>query len=164
MLRKTSEAFDLDRFVADDYGRAVAAVSRITGTRGGPEAEEAVQHALASLIRREEAVAEPVGAVAVLASADESGSLRIAAMAETAAREPDQLELAMAGLTLQQRQAATLHWFLGLDAEVIAACMGISSDTVRTELDRAEGSFRYALRIDAGAEGAAAETGDATGD
>ena len=75
MFDNPADVIDLERFVADDYQRVVSAVGRITGTSGGSAAEEAVQHALVTLLRRGQKVAHPVGSVAVLASDDELGSL-----------------------------------------------------------------------------------------
>ena len=46
-----ADVIDLERFVAEDYQRVVSAVGRITGTSGGSAAEEAVQHALVTLLR-----------------------------------------------------------------------------------------------------------------
>ncbi len=159
MFDNPADVIDLERFVADDYQRVVSAVGRITGTSGGSAAEEAVQHALVTLLRRGEAVGHPVGSVAVLASDDELGSLRVAAIHDRAVqrlvesqlntgsdggRELD-LEVAMSGLTLQQRQVATLHFFLGLQLTEIAESIGIPTPVADAELERASASFRFAL-------------------
>jgi DNA-directed RNA polymerase specialized sigma24 family protein len=154
-----ADVIDLDRFVADDYQRVVSAVGRITGTSGGSAAEEAVQHALVTLLRRGETVAHPVGSVAVLASDDELGSLRVAAIHDRAVQRPVEsqlnarsggghdldLEVAMSGLTLQQRQVATLHYFLGLELEDVAKSIGIPTPVAEAELERATASFRFTL-------------------
>jgi DNA-directed RNA polymerase specialized sigma24 family protein len=154
-----ADVIDIDRFVAEDYQRVVSAVGRITGTSGGSAAEEAVQHALVTLIRRGQAVVNPAGSVAVLASDDELGSLRVAAIHDRAVQRPVEsqlsagseeiteldLELAMSGLTLQQRQVATLHHYLGLPLDVVARSIGIPTPVAEAELERAAVSFRFAL-------------------
>jgi DNA-directed RNA polymerase specialized sigma24 family protein len=155
----SADVIDLERFVADDYQRVVSAVGRITGTSGGSAAEEAVQHALVTLIRRGQKLAHPAGSVAVLASDDELGSLRVAAIHDRAVQRPVEsqltnrgddeidldLELAMSGLTLQQRQVATLHYFLGLSLDGVAQSIGIPTAVAEAELERAAVSFRFAL-------------------
>jgi DNA-directed RNA polymerase specialized sigma24 family protein len=160
-----ADVIDIERFVADDYQRVVSAVGRITGTSGGSAAEEAVQHALVTLIRRGQKVAHPAGSVAVLASDDELGSLRVAAIHDRAVQRPVEsqltnrageeidldLEVAMSGLTLQQRQVATLHYFLGLSLDGVAQSIGIPTPVAEAELERASVSFRFALGM-AGSE------------
>ena len=158
MFDNSADVIDIDRFVADDYQRVVSAVGRITGTSGGSAAEEAVQHALVTLIRRGQKVAHPAGSVAVLASDDELGSLRVAAIHDRAVQRPVEsqladraggaeldLEVAMSGLTLQQRQVATLHYFLELPLDAVAKSIGIPTPVAEAELERAAVSFRFAL-------------------
>jgi DNA-directed RNA polymerase specialized sigma24 family protein len=162
VLDNSAGVIDIDRFVADDYQRVVSAVGRITGTSGGSAAEEAVQHALVTLIRRGQEVVHPAGSVAVLASDDELGSLRVAAIHDRAVQRPVEsqltsrtdggdeldLEVAMSGLTLQQRQVATLHYYLGLPLDVVAQSIGIPTPVAEAQLERATNSFRFALGIE----------------
>jgi hypothetical protein len=153
---KSAKGIDLERFVRDDYRRAVSAVGRIAGTSRGPAAEEAVRSALVTLVREGDDVPCPLGRVTVLASDDDTGSLRVAAIQEEALRDLDQVDeeldlaAAMAGLTLRQRQVATLHYFLDLETGDIATSVGIDDEVAQTELDRATEAFRFALDGDEG--------------
>jgi hypothetical protein len=150
---KSAKGMDLERFVRDDYRRAVWAVGRIAGTSGGQAAEEAVRSALATLVREADQVRCPLGRVTVLASDDDTGSLRVAAIQEEALRDLEDvsddgeldLAAAMAGLTLRQRQVATLHFFLDLPMDDIAASVGADDEVVQAELDRATEAFEFAL-------------------
>lgn len=159
MLDSQTQVLDLDRFVAEDYTRVVSAVARITGNHA--DAQDAVQEALVSLLRLDRPVGSVAAWVTVAASnRARSGRRRLGAEERAVGRlgarldpEPERLpELdlrrALAALPLKQRQAATLHYYLGQPVAEVAVALGVSEGTVKTHLSRARASLARALGVE----------------
>lgn len=150
-------AVDLEGFMARDYPGVVAAVRFIAGDQTA--AEDAVQDALVRLLSNPPA--EPVRSVAawvtVVASNEararhrRAGSERRAverlgarlehAVEPSGTGEHGDLLAALEALPLGQRQACVLHYYLDLSVADIAADLGISTGTVKTQLHRARAAL-----------------------
>lgn len=119
-----------------------------------------MQDALVKLLRQ----AEPIGSVAawvtVVASNGARSGLRRRGAGERAvdriggAMDPESasgpdvdLQRALAGLPRQQRQAATLYYFLGEPVAEVALALGVSEGTVKTHLSRARAALAASLQI-----------------
>lgn len=167
---------DLEGFVRTDYARVVAAVGLMTGDRLG--AEDAVQDALARLLA--DPPAEPLRSVAAWVTvaarnnatsrhrrrgAEQRALARFSGRAEQrpSTTDPDppgstgehgDVMEAIATLADQQRQICVLRYYLDLTVADIAATLGVSEGTVKTQLHRARRNVAAALgtpRPDGGA-------------
>lgn len=167
-------AVDLDRFMAEDYPGVVAAVRLITGDRTA--AEDAVQDALVRLLSAPPA--EPLRSVAAwvtVVASNAARSVHRRAGSEARALErvahrrtveaPDDAEAvaqnrtvldALAHLPLGQRQVCVLHYYLDMPVAHVAAGLGVSEGTVKTQLHRARAALATAL----GQDGEEVETRD----
>jgi RNA polymerase sigma factor (sigma-70 family) len=147
-----STRLDLERFVATEYPRVVAAVRLITGDREG--APDAVQDAIVGLLTRPPSV-EPSNYAAwitVAASnkardaqrrrgAESRALSRLGVPREAADRASEALdvdvEAALDSLPTRQRQICVLHYLLDQSVDTIAEGLGVSTGTVKTQLHRA---------------------------
>lgn len=147
---------DLDRFMARDYPGVVAAVRFIAGDRTA--AEDAVQDALVRLLSNPPAQAvRSVAAWVTVVASNEARARHRRAGSERRAVErlgarPDHTEdahagehgdllAALAGLPLGQRQVCVMHYYLDLSVADIAADLGVSTGTVKTQLHRARAAL-----------------------
>lgn len=155
-----SSVVDLDAFLTGDYARVVSAVRRICGT--GVDAEDAVQDALVKLMRRgplDAPIASvPAWVTVVAANGARSTQRRRGTEARALRRVPEvvpaphdqsigqiDLDRALAALPDRQRTVATLFYVFDESVATIAASMGISAGTVKTQLSRARASLSVAL-------------------
>jgi RNA polymerase sigma-70 factor (ECF subfamily) len=140
----------IEGFIASDYRRVVGSITLITGNRA--TAEDAVQDALAKAWQRRDQPIDKLAAwVTVVASNAARSSVRrrgaeqraLDRMGGRATAPPDdagvdtQLQQALAGLPLRERQVAVLHYVLDQSVADTAAAMGITDGTVKTLLSRA---------------------------
>lgn len=151
---------DLDRFMAEDYPGVVAAVRLIARDTGA--AEDAVQDALVRLLSRPPATPlRSVAAWVTVVAANEARMRHRRAGAERRALDrldppSDQAPEDVAGrhavldaldaLPLGQRQVAVLHYLLDASVADVAATLGVSEGTVKTQLHRARAALAAALR------------------
>lgn len=152
---------DLDRFVATEYPKVVAAVGLITGNR--QDAADAVHDALLGYLAKPPRVlVKNVAAwVTVVASnrlrddhrgrAAERRALARAGVADEERTDTSGLldfdvKAALKTLPLQQRQVVTLHYLMDQSVETIAEGLGVTSGTVKTQLHRARTSLAARLR------------------
>lgn len=152
---------DLERFVATEYPKVVAAVGLITGDRQG--AADAVQDAIVGFLANPPK--HPVTNVAAWITVVASNRVRDAYRRQGAEKRAlaklghveegvdDVVELldidvknALAALPMQQRQVATLHYLLDQSVETIAEGLGVSTGTVKTQLHRARKALAARLR------------------
>lgn len=152
---------DLERFVATEYPKVVAAVGLITGDRQG--AADAVQDAIVGFLASPPK--HPVTNVAAWITVVASNRVRDAYRRQGAEKRAlaklghvdegvdDVIELldidvknALASLPMQQRQVATLHYLLDQSVETIAEGLGVSTGTVKTQLHRARKALAARLR------------------
>jgi RNA polymerase sigma-70 factor, ECF subfamily len=152
---------DLDRFVATEYPKVVAAVGAITGNR--QDAADAVQDAIVGYLAKPPAhpVANLAAWITVVASNRVRDGYRGAAAQQRALAKlgtpreelDDELELldvdvmnAIKALPMQQRQVCVLHYLLDQSVETIAEGLGVSGGTVKTQLHRARKALAARLR------------------
>jgi len=147
-----STKLDLERFVATEYPRVVAAVRLITGDREG--APDAVQDAIVGLLANPPRI-EPRNYAAWITVAA-SNKVRDAQRRKGAeARALRKLEVpregfdratealdvdvraALDSLPKQQRQICVLHYLLDQSVDTIADGLDVSPGTVKTQLHRA---------------------------
>jgi RNA polymerase sigma-70 factor (ECF subfamily) len=159
----------VERFVAEDYGRVVAAVALACGDR--QLAEDSVQDALAKAWLRQpsDAPLESLTGWITRVALNRARSTWRRRAAERRARDrlsesavrwtPDasgfgvDLERAFAALPARQREIATLRLLLQMSTEETAAILGVSTGAVKTGLMRARQSLAVTLgRDDAEAE------------
>ena len=152
---------DLERFVANEYPKVVAAVGLITGDRQG--AADAVQDAILGFLSKPPA--HPVNNVAawitVVASnrvrdgyrrqgAEQRALAKLGHFDEGVNDVVETLDVdvknALMALPKQQRQVATLHYLLDQSVETIAEGLGVSEGTVKTQLHRARKALAARLR------------------
>lgn len=149
----------LVEFVRSTYPRLVAAVALITGSRAA--AEDAVQEALARAWERSERgeVIEslPAWITTVSMNLARSGLRRLIAERKVRVRlrpnlasrtDPDELvdlRRALSSLSLRQREAIVLHYYLGFDVVEVAAAMRAPEGTVKSLLSRARSALANAL-------------------
>jgi RNA polymerase sigma factor (sigma-70 family) len=152
---------DLERFVAHEYPRVVAAVGLITGDRQG--AADAVQDAILGYLSKPPK--NPVDNVAAWITVVASNRVRDQYRRQGAEKRAldklgmpaegveDAIELldidvknALMKLPMQQRQVATLHYLLDQSVETIAEGLGVSHGTVKTQLHRARAALAARLR------------------
>ena len=156
---------DLEKFVATEYPRVVAAVRLITGDRDG--AADAVQDAIVTLLSKPPAdQPRNYAAWITVAASNRARDARRRQGAERRALAKigtptdgrnDALEsldrdvkAALDALPRQQREVAVLHYLLDQSVETIADGLGVTSGTVKTQLHRA----RAALAARLGKDGA----------
>lgn len=157
---------DLEHFVRTDYPRVVAAVGLMTGDR--EHAEDAVQDALARLLA--DPPTEPLRSVAAWVTvaarngahsrrrrvgAEQRALTRLSSRAEhrhvtaeaseATVGQHDDLMAAIGGLADQQRQMCVMHYYLDLAVADIAAALGVSAGTVKTQLHRARRTLAASL-------------------
>jgi RNA polymerase sigma-70 factor (ECF subfamily) len=140
----------IEAFIASDYRRIVGSIALITGNRA--TAEDAVQDALAKAWQRRDQPIERLAAwVTVVASNAARSSVRRRGAEQRAldrlggrahsspdeAADDPQLQQALAGLPLRERQVAVLHYVLDQSVADTAAAMGVTDGTVKTLLSRA---------------------------
>lgn len=152
---------DLERFVADHYPRVVATVGMITGDRQG--APDAVQDALVGYLASPPVPHIdnlPAWITAVASNRLRDAHRRRSAEARAFAKvgvTPEAIEDAHALLDVdlqaaldalpdRQRRICALHYLLDLSVDEVAAAMGVSSGTVKTQLFRARAKLAAALR------------------
>jgi RNA polymerase sigma-70 factor (ECF subfamily) len=152
---------DLDRFVAAEYPKVVAAVGLITGDR--QNAPDAVQDAMVRLLatpHRQE-ILNVAAWVTVVASnrvrdsyrkrgAEQRALAKISVPREGIEDAAELLDFdvqkALAKLPQQQRQVVVLHYLLDQSVETIAEGVGVSTGTVKTHLHRARKTLAMLLR------------------
>jgi RNA polymerase sigma-70 factor (ECF subfamily) len=152
---------DLERFVATEYPKVVAAVGLITGDRQG--AADAVQDAIVGFLANPPK--QPISNVAAWITVVASNRVRdgyrrqgaeqraLAKLGHVDEGANDAVELldtdvkvALMQLPKQQRQVATLHYLLDQSVETIAEGLGVSEGTVKTQLHRARKALAARLR------------------
>ena len=156
-----STRLDLERFVATEYPRVVAAVRLITGDREG--APDAVQDAIVGLLAKPPHP-EPNNYAAWITVAASNkvrdaqrrkGAEARALRKITVPREGEDQALeaidvdvkaALESLPKQQRQVCVLHYLLDQSVDTIAEGLGVSSGTVKTQLHRARGALAARLK------------------
>lgn len=137
-------------FLETSYPRLVAAVALVAGSREA--AEDAVQEALARAWERSDR-AEPIDSLAAWVtrvslnlSKSRLRRLRAEARAVERLRPPREateresrtdVERSLLRLARRQREVTVLRYYLGMDLKEIAATLGISEGTVKTQLFRA---------------------------
>jgi RNA polymerase sigma factor (sigma-70 family) len=158
---------DIRTFIATDYGRVVAAVALVTGSRAS--AEDAVQEALARAWEQTEKgktiESLPAWVTTVSLNVARTGVRRLFAEQRARARlgRPDphdeldrgsalDVRRALAGLTRRQREVTVLRYYGGLDVLAIAETLGISEGSVKTLLFRAREALAAALHLENGEE------------
>jgi RNA polymerase sigma-70 factor (ECF subfamily) len=154
-LRLWSELAD---FYAGSYRRVVAQVAILTGSR--PDAEELVQDAMIRLLPRWSKVSRYdnpeawLRSVAMRLATNRWRRALVAAkhlqrMSSTVAPVPDgssvDLQRALLGLPLPQRQVIVLHYLIGLSVEEIARELRIASGTVKSRLSRGRSALAQLL-------------------
>lgn len=147
---------DVERFVATDYPRVVAAVRLITGDREG--APDAVQEAIVGLLTLPPT--RPIlntAAWITVAASNKARDSRRRAGAETRALAkvgipPESVNDALTSIDTdvrraldalppQQRQVCVLHYLLDQSVDSIADALNVTSGTVKTQLHRARASL-----------------------
>ena len=152
---------ELETFLAADYSRVVGSVSLITGDRSS--AEDAVQDALVKAWKRRGEPIDRLAAWVTVVATNEARTRGRRRSAEARALEKvgpdvahespaptvadDELQAALGGLALRERQVAVLHYCLDLSVADVATTLGVSDGTVKTLLSRARSHL--ALRLDA---------------
>ena len=142
---------ELRLFLRDDYPRLVGAVALVSGELAA--AEDAVQEAIARAWERTErgeqieALDRWVAAVAMNLSRSRLRHLRVerrarhllAAPAAVDAPSADAIDVRNALLALphRQRSVVVLRYYLDLDTAEVAAAMGTSEGTVKSQLAKA---------------------------
>jgi RNA polymerase sigma factor (sigma-70 family) len=156
----TATRLDLEAFVASEYPRVVAAVRLITGDRDG--APDAVQDALVGLIANPPRT-EPSN-VAAYVTVVASNRLRDAQRRRGAEKRaydklPPQrpeatdalstldvdVHRALVALPARQREICVMHYLLDHSVDHIAAALGVSAGTVKTQLHRARATLAATL-------------------
>lgn len=147
-----STQLDLERFVATEYPRVVAAVRLITGdTEGAPDA---VQDAIVTLLAKppHQEPSNYAAWITVAASnkvrdaqrrrgAEARALQKVGMPREESDQATEALDVdvraALETLPKQQRQICVLHYLLDQSVDTIAEGLGVSSGTVKTQLHRA---------------------------
>lgn len=141
----------LRRFLATDYARVVGIVALVCPDRA--TAEDAVQDALlVTWSRADDPDSYTAWVTTVALNRARSASRRLRAEARAVDRldawTPSSEEtlradvaLALARLSLRQRQVTVLRYWLDLDVAAIARVLGISDGTVKTQLSRARAAL-----------------------
>ena len=147
-------------FVADEYGKVVAAVAAATGDSDG--ADDAVQDALLKVLcdgHRPDRLAAWVTVVATnevrmhhrrrrteQRVIQKMPQPRHASMDRVA--ESTDVRAAVAALPERQREIVLLFYYLDTPVKEIASAMGISEGTVKTQLHRARATLAIALKLE----------------
>jgi RNA polymerase sigma-70 factor (ECF subfamily) len=150
--QESTEHAAVERLFREEYGRLVVVLTAQLRDRG--MAEECVQDSFVELVRRWDKVAtyaDPKGwlwLVALRRARRLRG--RLTRRAETRAPEAPALEIealmdlqdAIRQLPTRQREVVVLHYFADLSMAVIAASLGISLGTVKSQLHDARNALR----------------------
>lgn len=160
---RASDRAGLADFLRAVYPTVVASVALITGDRDG--AEDSVQDAVASLWQRSDGFwPDNVAAWVTVAAANRSRSERrrrgaesralerlglpptVAADATSAAVDATHLATVLQRLPERQRRIAVLYYLGDHSVASIAASLGVSEGTVKTQLSRCRTALAAALR------------------
>jgi RNA polymerase sigma-70 factor (ECF subfamily) len=157
---------DIRRFLDESYPRLVGAVSLVAGDLA--TAEDAVQEAIVRAWERTDRgdhiqdLDAWVAAVAMNLSrsrlrhllVERRARARLVAAATTDGPTPDAVDVrrALSGLPRRQREAAVLRFYLDLSTHEIAAAMGTSHGTVKSQLAKARAHLADALGVPDGDE------------
>lgn len=166
----TAPGLDLNAFIANDYPRVVAAVGMITGNR--QDAADAVQDALVGLIAKPPA--KPIenlpAWLIVVASnrardrhrtrmAEQRAFAKLGSIEDSVEDELSMLDLdlqrALDALPPQQRRICAMHYLADQSVDQVAAALGVTAGTVKTQLFRGRKALAAALRVESDAEAAA---------
>ena len=159
MAEKTQ--IDLERFIAQEYSKVVAAVGLITGDR--QRAADAVQDAIVGFLAKppQHPIINVAAWITVVASnrvrdqfrsrsAEDRALAKLGVPAESIEDAVERLDIdvvnALTSLPLQQRQVCVLHYLLDQSIETIAEVLGVSTGSVKTQLHRARKSLAARLR------------------
>jgi len=162
--RRGSDVDDRIReFVAEEYGKVVAAVGLVCGSL--PTAEDAVQEALARAWEREARGADirSLGAWVTTVAMNLARSqmrrwrcerrardrllplARVAPDAPSASGEAHAVREALLALPRRQREVTVLRYYLGFDVAEISATLAMRNGTVKSLLSRAREALAIAL-------------------
>lgn len=147
---------DVERFVSTEYPRVVAAVRLITGNYDG--APEAVQDTIVRLVSTppREAPSDYAAWITVVASSRVRDTPRrkgthkhagpqMGMLREGTDGAPESLDgdvrAALEALPQQQRQVAVLYFLLDQTVDSIATSLGVTAETVTTQLKRARSAL-----------------------
>jgi len=152
----------IEAFVRSDYPRVVAVVGFACGDRG--RGEDAVQDVLASLLVDDCEIRNLPGWVVTAAlnrvrsaqrrrGAEKRALVRLASrpvasgdgVADGGGAVDDDLIVALRLLPARQREIVALHYLLDMSVDAVAAALGVSSGTVKTQLHRARATLRGSL-------------------
>ncbi|MBS1837431.1 MAG: sigma-70 family RNA polymerase sigma factor [Actinobacteria bacterium] len=150
----------IEAFVRSDYPRVVAAVGFACGDRS--LAEDAVQDVLAGLLVEDREIRSLPGWVVAAAlnrvrsgerrrGAEQRAFVRLASRPVTSGdgvavgSVEDDLLVALRRLPTRQREIVALHYLLDMSVDEVAATLGVSDGTVKTQLHRARATLRGCL-------------------
>jgi RNA polymerase sigma-70 factor (ECF subfamily) len=153
----------LEQFVRQDYARVLAALAFACGDRG--RAEDALQEALATAWQQRWPI-DDLRAWVTKAALNQARSKGRRLGAERRAHEraaqfrPERaaaapapldglLDAALRRLPARQREIVVLHYLLDLSVVDVAATLGVTPGTVKTQLHRAREALRARLTNDA---------------
>jgi RNA polymerase sigma-70 factor, ECF subfamily len=162
---------EIRRFLREEYPRLVSAVALVVGDLA--TAEDAVQEAVVRAWERSErgeaieSLDRWIATVALNLSRSRLRHLRVERLARprlarTEIQQPvsdEDLDVrrALAGLPRRQREVAVLHYLLDLGTRDVAAVMGTSEGTVKSQLSKARANLFAALGLQTAAEAGRAD-------
>jgi RNA polymerase sigma-70 factor (ECF subfamily) len=157
-----NRAAEIERFMQEYATRLVGALTLLTGSRAA--AEDALQDALAKAWdRREQPIDHLVAWMTVVATnqarsghrrrmAEERALTKVGSRAESeqpSPREHDEaVNRALRSLPEGERQVAVMHYVLDQSVAEVAAAMGVSTGTVKTQLYRARAHLAEQLGLE----------------
>ncbi len=156
-----TRSVDVERFVATEYPKVVAAVGLITGNR--QDAPDAVQDAIVGYLAKPPAreISNLAAWITVVASnrlrdtrrsrAAEARALEKVGLADETvdhalARLDIDVARALGALPPKQREVCVLHYLLDHSVDTIAESLGVSTGTIKTQLFRARQALASKLR------------------